>query len=344
MFERYIRPISVVTAVYIFLMIPFIQTLLMALLYLLLPFLIAYIFAYLLRPVQKRMEKFPWHEGINIAILILGLFSILLLLGYFFYRTIYAESLFLHPKQFYKNWQAVAMPLYETLPIKMQESLLHTLSVPLENISTFSVTLLSYATKITEYIIYCTIIPFIMFFMMKDGAKWKQWMLDKGNMEKRSKFNELLRKMEQTIGQYVKGQLYVTAILTAILWVVYYWMNLPFAFILALMMGVLNIIPFIGSIFGTVVVMVAASFIAPTYILYVVIIHVLVQLIENSFITPFILGKTVQLHPMIVLIAMIIAAHIAGFIGIIWSVPIVLCIKVILAERKNIKRLENRIN
>ena len=75
-----------------------------------------------------------------------------------------------------------------------------------------------------------------------------------------------------------------------------------------------------------------------------IIIHVLVQLIENSFITPFILGKTVQLHPMIVLIAMIIAAHIAGFIGVIWSVPIVLCIKVILTERKNIKRLENRIN
>src|SRR5699024_12263055 len=111
---------------------------------------------------------------------------------------------------------------------------------------------------------YCTIILDIKFFMMKDGMKWKQWMLDKGNMEKRSKVKELLRKMEQTIGQYVKGQLYVTAILTAILWVVYYWMNLPFAFVLALMMGVLNIIPFIGSIFGTVVVMIVASFIALT--------------------------------------------------------------------------------
>ncbi|MEJ8776381.1 AI-2E family transporter [Pseudogracilibacillus sp. ICA-222130] len=344
MFERYIRPVSFMIALYIFLMIPFIQTLVMALLYLLLPFLIAYIFAYLLRPIQKKMEKFPWHDGINIAMLILGLFLMLLLLGYFFYRTIYAESLFLHPSQFYRNWQALAMPLYETLPVKMQESLLHTLSVPLENISTFSVTLLTYATKITEYIIYCTIIPFIMFFMMKDGAKWKQWMLDKGSIEKRSKFNALLQKMEQTIGQYVKGQLYVTAILTAILWVVYYWMDLPFAFVLALMMGVLNIIPFIGAIFGTVVVMFAASFIAPMYIFYVVILHVLVQLIENSFITPFILGKTVQLHPMIVLIAMIIAAHVAGFIGVIWSIPIVLCIKVILTDRKNIKRIEKTIN
>src|SRR5699024_8290043 len=113
MFERYIRPVSFVTAVYIFLMIPFIQTLLMALLYLLLPFLIAYISAYLLRPVQKRMEKFPWHEGINIAILILGLFSILLLLGYFFFLSFFLEILFFHRKQFYKNWQSIDISLYE---------------------------------------------------------------------------------------------------------------------------------------------------------------------------------------------------------------------------------------
>ncbi|MCL4399965.1 AI-2E family transporter [Patescibacteria group bacterium] len=110
--------------------------------------------------------------------------------------------------------------------------------------------------------------------------------------------------------------------------------------VLGILAGILEIVPVIGPIItGTLAFVIAASD-SVSLAIYAVIFFILVQQLENHVLVPLLVGKSMRVHPVIVLVSVIAGGEIAGITGIILSVPIAVLAQEIfdyLAERKSKK-------
>ncbi len=106
--------------------------------------------------------------------------------------------------------------------------------------------------------------------------------------------------------------------------IVFYIFNIKYAFLLALISGVLNFIPYIGPLMTAILLIVFVFVSAGSWIitLYVLLAVWVVQIIENNLITPFLMKKLIDIPPVLVLISLLVGARVFGFLGTIFIVPV----------------------
>ena len=106
--------------------------------------------------------------------------------------------------------------------------------------------------------------------------------------------------------------------------IVFYIFGIKYAFILALLAGILNFVPYIGPWITSVLllVFVASSSASWFLVFYVLVAFSMIQLIENSLLTPILMKKMINLPPVLVLLALLIGSQIFGFLGTIFAVPV----------------------
>jgi len=106
--------------------------------------------------------------------------------------------------------------------------------------------------------------------------------------------------------------------------VVYYMFGIEYAFLLALVSGVLNFVPYIGPAMTAValVIFVIASSPSLIVVFYVLIAVFIIQAIENNLLTPLLMKKMIDLPPVLVLISLLVGAKMFGFLGMIFAVPV----------------------
>lgn len=145
-------------------------------------------------------------------------------------------------------------------------------------------------------------------------------------------FAEILNKIEQRLGAWVRGQLSLmisVGILTFIPLLIF---QIPYALPLAILAGILEIVPIIGPIISAVPAVLVAIPVSPFMWITVSLIYLVVQLVENNVIIPIVMQKAVGLSPVVVIVALMIGARLAGITGAILSVPIVVTFETILSE------------
>jgi len=99
-------------------------------------------------------------------------------------------------------------------------------------------------------------------------------------------------------------------------------LGVKYALTLALIAGILEIVPYVGPIISAIPGIILAFLQAPVLGLLVLILYIVIQQLENYVIFPQVMKKTVGLNPIVIIIAMLIGAKLAGILGIILSVPI----------------------
>ena len=114
------------------------------------------------------------------------------------------------------------------------------------------------------------------------------------------------------------------------------YIHLPQPLIFALFCAITNIIPYIGPYLGGIPAVLIGLSKSMNYGITILIIIVIVQMIENNIIQPFIVSKNVNLNPIYILIGIIIFSHFFGIIGMILSTPIILVLRdIIIYYKKN---------
>lgn len=129
---------------------------------------------------------------------------------------------------------------------------------------------------------------------------------------------------------FFKGYFIIMLILSVTSSIVLMFLGIDFALILGIIIGVTDIIPFIGSYIGGAIPVIYAFLESPTKALYVIIAIVVIQLIESNLLTPYIQSKQTKTHPLLVILSLIVFGRIFGFIGMIIAVPLLSIIKIIL--------------
>lgn len=158
--------------------------------------------------------------------------------------------------------------------------------------------------------------------------------------EKRERFGGLIRPLASRMGGYVRGQLLVSLAVSLILGTGLFLIGVPYSLVLGALAGLFNLIPFVGSAITMVLALVVALNQSVTLGGLVFLLFGLEQWLESNFIVPQLLGKQVDLHPLIVLFAILIGATIMGLPGALVAVPVASA-ALFLAQEFYLKPLNN---
>lgn len=182
-------------------------------------------------------------------------------------------------------------------------------------------------------------IVFLTFFMLLEGRAWVERFYALLPERSRPRWRRVGGDVYRTVGGYVTGNLLISLIAGVSATVVLLLMGVPYAVALGLLVALLDLIPLAGAtVAGIVVVGISFLHSVPAGIVLLVFIVVYQQL-ENHFLQPVIYGRTVQLSPLTVLIAVLVGAELAGILGALAAIPVAGTIQVIvrdmLAQRRS---------
>ena len=152
----------------------------------------------------------------------------------------------------------------------------------------------------------------------------------------KEKIYNLLSEVKIKWGSWVRGQLLLVLIIGFIDFIGLSIINVPYALSLAVLVGVMEIIPYFGPVIAAIPAVIIAYFAAPWKALAVLILYILVQQIESYVIVPKVMQKAVGLSPVIIIIALMIGAKLFGFLGILLAVPTAVGIIVLITEWKKL--------
>ncbi len=145
-----------------------------------------------------------------------------------------------------------------------------------------------------------------------------------------SKVSEILTQTKSIIKAYLAGLFAELVIIAMLNTVGLFILGIDYAIVLGLIGGLLNIIPFIGGISGVILYMAIALLTkTPIYVLYVVILHTIIQFIDNHYIVPKIIGSKVKLNAHVALVAVVLGAALWGVAGMFLSIPLTAIIKLL---------------
>ncbi|MDD4607110.1 MAG: AI-2E family transporter [Patescibacteria group bacterium] len=143
---------------------------------------------------------------------------------------------------------------------------------------------------------------------------------------------QLVDKMQNKIGQWLKGQLFLCLIIGILSYVGLLIINVKYALLLALIAGIMEIIPFIGPTLGALPAILLAFMQSPLKALLVLILYIVIQQLENNLIVPHVMKKAVGLNPIVTIIAIAIGAKLAGVLGAIIAVPVVASLSILVKD------------
>jgi predicted PurR-regulated permease PerM len=150
--------------------------------------------------------------------------------------------------------------------------------------------------------------------------------------EKQPRWRAIGQDIYRTIGGYVTGNLAISLIAGVVSTIALVILDVPYAVALGLLVAILDLIPLAGATIAAIVVTTVAFLHSTTAGIIILIFFIVYQQIENQVLQPVVYGKTVQLSPLAVLIAVLIGAEIAGVIGALAAIPVAGTVQVILVD------------
>lgn len=182
---------------------------------------------------------------------------------------------------------------------------------------------------VTNVVMILLTAPFILFFMLKDDKKFKDYVVKFVPDRLKNSTSEMLSEISQSLSSYITGQLTVAFWVAVMFFVGYLIIGQRYALVLGIVAGILNLIPYVGSTLALLPSLVIAAFIAPSMILKVLIVFAVEQTIETRVISPIIVGNKMQMHPVTTILVLLVSAGMYGLVGMIAGIPIFAILKII---------------
>ena len=167
------------------------------------------------------------------------------------------------------------------------------------------------------------IVPFFLFFILKDREEVVGGVYPMLSPRGRKHTRNVIFMVNRVIGSYVRAQLLSATIVGVLVFTGLSILGIKFAAILALVAGLFGLIPIIGPLLGAVPGLLVTLASSPSQAIWVALVYVIVQLIENNLISPRIQGSAVRLNPAIIVATLVVASEVAGLWGVIVGVPLV---------------------
>lgn len=183
---------------------------------------------------------------------------------------------------------------------------------------------------VTSVVIAIITFPFVLFYLLKDGHQMPAYVAKFLPAKARRSFLETLKEISTQISNYIRGQIAVAFAVMIMFAIGYTIIGLPYGWLIAIVAGILNIIPFLGSFLAMVPAIVVGIFVSPIMLISVLIVFMIEQTLEGRLISPKLLGSSMKIHPVTVLIVLLSAGNVFGVLGVIFGVPGYAILKVLV--------------
>ncbi|MFH1002869.1 MAG: AI-2E family transporter [Chloroflexota bacterium] len=305
------------------------------------PFILGLMLAYLLLPVIKWLEaKLPypgrWQQAKRVALILLIFIAFLGLVVALSFSVASAatdafSSLIQNAPQYISagliTLQQWAGSLREQLPPQMQaelDNLLLDAGTLVGNAIRQTFTRgLSFVQGTVSFVFGLAALPIFLFYLLKDAEKLHQGFYTAFSPWLAEHLKNIIGIIEGVLGRYIRAQLLLGLIVGYFVFVGLVVLRLTaYAPALAAFAGLTELIPTVGPWIGGAVAVVVTLAVAPDKAIWVALLFLAVQLVENNLLVPRIEGRYLKLHPAVIIVLLVLGAYLAGFWGVILAVPL----------------------
>jgi len=193
-------------------------------------------------------------------------------------------------------------------------------------------TALSVTKSILTAVVATLTIAFLTLFMLLEGPMWIERIFSLIAEPAQPRWRKVGSDIYKTVGGYVTGNLSISLIAGVVSTGVLLILGVPYAVALGLIVALLDLIPLAGATLAAVIVSAVGFLHSTTAGIALVIFFVLYQQLENHVLQPLVYGRTVKLSPLVVLVAVLIGAELAGVIGALGAIPLAGSIQVLVVD------------
>jgi len=193
-------------------------------------------------------------------------------------------------------------------------------------------TALSLTKSILNAVVAVVTIAFLTLFMLLEGPTWVDRIYSLISEQAQPRWRKVGGDIYRTVGGYVTGNLAISLIAGVVSTAVLLVLGVPYAVALGLIVALLDLIPLAGATLAAIIVSAVGFLHSTTAGIVLVIFFVLYQQLENHVLQPLVYGRTVRLSPLIVLVAVLMGAELAGVIGALGAIPVAGSIQVVVVD------------
>ncbi|KAB7708685.1 AI-2E family transporter [Bacillus aerolatus] len=191
--------------------------------------------------------------------------------------------------------------------------------------------------KAVNFLLLLAIVPFISFYLLKDMSRVKKAAWKFTPKKWRTRALRFVRELDQSLGGYIRGQLLVCLLTGAAAALLFTFIGLKYAILFGIIIGITNVIPYFGPIIGAVPAVFVALTMSVQIAVYTAVIVFVLQFVEGNVLSPWIVGKSVHLHPLFIIGALLIGGEAGGVIGLIAAVPVLIIFKAAFSAERKVK-------
>ena len=303
------------------------------------PLLVAIVLAYLLEwPVRLLNEKLKCPRLLATT-LVIGTFTglvflvVLVLLPNLWTQMVNLLSDLPHMFNKFNEWLLSLPQRYpDLIDAKSVESIFGTVKEKILGLgeSALKLSLASLMNLVTLGI-YAFLVPLMVFFLLKD----KRQLMDGVSRflpRNRTLASAVWVEMQQQISNYIRGKLVEIFVVAAVTYMIFLIFGLNYPLLLAVAVGISVLVPYIGAVLVAIPVVLVAIFqFGDTHTFwYIVIAFVVSQLLDGNLLVPFLFSEAVNLHPLVIIIAVLIFGGLWGFWGVFFAIPLATLVKAVV--------------
>lgn len=303
--------------------------------------LVAAMLAYFLNPMVKSVrKKFKISDTLAILTVFLLVIIIFLILGFtVFPKTVSdIKNLIIKFPQYYKETLKSINTFFNQYEIFKDLNLDHKLIV--DNISKIYKNqtanagnfILDSAKNVMSFVFSLILTPIFAFYFLKDKEEIKNKFKALLPKSKEERLLRLFNNIHNDMTKYIIGKIKMAIFVGFATFIMLFALGVEFSFVIGMITCVADIVPYIGPLMGLIPAFVFAFIESPIKALWILLMYLFIQWVENNIVGPKILSKETGFHPIVVLFLLILGASLFGFLGMILSVPIALVVKTVYNE------------
>ncbi|KUO58768.1 MAG: permease [Gracilibacter sp. BRH_c7a] len=306
------------------------------------PFIVGIVLAYLLSPVVSWLEKQGLNRKAAVTVIFIWIIVLLSLTLFFLLPKLYLElgkltSILPQKIQVIYEYADHAKNRYSQAGLPSEVTKL--IEDQLKDGQNFLIKWLeSLIDRLPDIIVSLGLLiisPILAIYFMLDWKRINEGVLQLVPQKVRGQWHKFLQEVDYIIQRYIQGNVIVSIIVGLLIGFGVKLIGMDYAFIIGVICGITNLIPYFGPILGGVPSVLLALGISPSMALKVALIIFIVQQIEGNIINPKLMSGKVGLHPLWVVFALLAGGELGGLLGMFLAIPLAAVIRIIIRDVYN---------
>jgi putative permease len=234
------------------------------------------------------------------------------------------------------KWQTLLLLLPERYPhLVSDEQVLQAIEVARGEIGKFGQWALTFSLSslplLVNIMIYLVLVPILVFFFLKDRQMIGEWV--RGYLPReRALITRVAHEMNRQIANYIRGKVIEIFICGGVTYIAFVVLELNYAALLALLVGISVVVPYVGAVVVTVPVFLIALFQWgwSDQFIYLMAVYGIIQTLDGNVLVPLLFSEAVNLHPVAIICAVLLFGGLWGFWGVFFAIPLATLFKAVL--------------